>query len=172
MWKLALDETALLAHWYSTILSFLFSCDAALPSGGQLHLFLMYPLQCLERFVDMSLRGELREEDATDNALSVDDVCHAPRQPESCGHAVALSDYFTHVAQQDVGELVLFGELPMRFHRIGADSYYFRSSVLEDFVAIPKGTRLLSADRSVIPWIEIQHNILLAEKIPKAYWCT
>jgi hypothetical protein len=47
-----------------------------------------------------------------------------------------------------------------------------RAFVLEGFVAIPKGTRLLSADRSVIPWIEIQHNILLAEKIPKAYWCT
>ncbi len=73
----------------------------------------MYQLQRLERFIDMSLRGELREKDATNNSLSVDDVCHAPRQPESCGHAVALSDGAVHVAQQDEGELVLFGELPM-----------------------------------------------------------
>ena len=76
-------------------------------------MFLMYLLQRLECFVDMSLRGELREEDAADNSLTVDDVCHAPRQSESCGHAVALSDYAVHVAQQDEGELVLFGELPM-----------------------------------------------------------
>ena len=73
----------------------------------------MYLLQRLDRFIDMSLRGELREEDAADNALSVDDVRHAPRQPESCGHTKALSDYAVHVAQQDEGELVLFGELPM-----------------------------------------------------------
>ena len=76
-------------------------------------MFLMYLLQRLECFVDMSLRGELREEDATNNSLSVDDVCHAPRQSESCGHAVALSDYAVHVAQQDEGELVFFGELSM-----------------------------------------------------------
>ncbi len=76
-------------------------------------MFLMYLLQRFECFVDMSLRGELREEDAADNSLTVDDVCHAPRQSESCGHAVALSDYAVHVAQQDEGELVLFGELPM-----------------------------------------------------------
>ncbi len=76
-------------------------------------MFLMYLLQRFECFVDMPLRGELREEDAADNSLTVDDVCHAPRQSESCGHAVALSDYAVHVAQQDEGELVLFGELPM-----------------------------------------------------------
>ena len=76
-------------------------------------MFIMYLLQRLECFVDMSLRGELREEDATNNSLSVDDVCHAPRQSESCGHAVALSDYTVHVAQKDEGELVLLGELSM-----------------------------------------------------------
>ena len=76
-------------------------------------MFIMYLLQRLECFVDMSLRGELREEDAAHNALSVDDVGHAPRQPESCGHAVALSDYAIHVAQQGERELVLFGELSM-----------------------------------------------------------
>ncbi len=76
-------------------------------------MFLMYLLQRFECFVDMSLRGELREEDAADNSLTVDDVCHAPRQSESCGHAVALSDYAVHVSQQDEGKLVLFGELPM-----------------------------------------------------------
>ena len=76
-------------------------------------MFLMYLLQRFECFVDMSLRGELREEDAADNSLTVDDVCHAPRQSESCGHAVALSDYAVHVAQQDEGKLVFFGELPM-----------------------------------------------------------
>ena len=73
----------------------------------------MYLLQRLERFVDMSLRGELRKEDAADNSLTVNDVCHAPWQSESCGHAVALSDYAVHVAQQDEGELVFFGELSM-----------------------------------------------------------
>ena len=76
-------------------------------------MFIMYLLQRLECFVDMSLRGELREEDATNNSLSVDDVCHAPRQSESCGYAVALSDYAVHVAQKDEGELVLLGELSM-----------------------------------------------------------
>jgi hypothetical protein len=73
----------------------------------------MYLSQRLERFVDMSLRGELREEDTTDNSLSVDDVGHAPRQPESCGHAVALSDCAIHVTQQGERKLVLFGELSM-----------------------------------------------------------
>ena len=76
-------------------------------------MFLMYLLQRLECFVDMSLRGELRKEDAADNSLIVDDVCHAPRQPESCGHAVALSDFAVHITQQDERELVLFGELQM-----------------------------------------------------------
>src|SRR5437870_12553786 len=119
----------------------------------------MYRFHCLERFVDMSLRGELREEDATDNALPVDDVRHAPRQPESCGHAKALSDYAVHVAQQDQRELVLFGSLPMRLHRIGADPNCFLSSVLEDFIAVPKGTRLFGTEGSVILRIEIQHDI-------------
>jgi hypothetical protein len=32
-------------------------------------MFLMYLLQYPECFVDMSLRGELREEDATNNSL-------------------------------------------------------------------------------------------------------
>ena len=73
----------------------------------------MYLLQRLECFVDMSLRGELREEDTTDNSPTVYDVGHTPRQPESCGHAVALSDYAIHVTQQGEGELVLFGELSM-----------------------------------------------------------
>src|SRR5213080_1133545 len=78
-----------------------------------LRVFLVERLQRLERYVDVSRRGVLREEDATDNSLSVDDVGHAPRQPESCGHAVALSEYTVCVAQQDKGELVLFGELSM-----------------------------------------------------------
>ena len=75
--------------------------------------FLMERLQRLERYFDMSCRGVLREEDETYNSLSVDDVGYAPRQPESCGHAVALSEYTVCVAQQDKGELVLFGELSM-----------------------------------------------------------
>jgi len=76
-------------------------------------MFLMDRLQRLQCFVDMSLRGELREEDATDNSLSVGDVRHTPRQPESCGNSITLSDYAVYVAQQDEGELMLFGELSM-----------------------------------------------------------
>src|SRR5207253_4194385 len=59
---------------------------------GQLQVFLVYRLQRPQRFVNMSLRGVLREEDVTDNALSVDDIGHAPRQSESCGYPIALSD--------------------------------------------------------------------------------
>ena len=73
----------------------------------------MYRLQCLERFVGVSLGGELREEDVTDNPVPVDDVRHASRQPESRGYTIALSDYAIHVAQKNEGELVLLGELSM-----------------------------------------------------------
>src|SRR2546426_3732643 len=88
------------ANLYCTPLASLgeLAMSSALCPSASLHMFLMYQLQHLERFIDMPLRGELREKDATDNSLSVDDVCHAPRQPESRGHAVALSDDAVQVA--------------------------------------------------------------------------
>ena len=103
-------------------------------------MFLMYLLQRLECFVDMSLRGELREEDATNNSLSVDDACHAPRQSESCGHAVALSDYSVHITQQNEREMVLFCKLLMRLLRVGTDTDDFSTSLLDR-----KSTRLNSS---------------------------
>ncbi len=109
----------------------------------------------------MSLRGVLREEDVTDNALSVDDIGHAPRQSESCGHPIALSDDATHVAQQDERQLVLFGELLVGLHRIGADPDHFCSSVLEDLVVVSKGPGLSSTEGRIIPWIEVQYDICL-----------
>jgi hypothetical protein len=59
-------------------------------------MFLTYRLQHLEHFIDMSLRGTLREEDVTDNSLHVDDVRHAPLQPESCGHAASRPHRHCH----------------------------------------------------------------------------
>ena len=129
----------------------------------------MYRLQRLECFIDMSLRGVLREEDVTHNALSVDDIGHAPRQSESCGHPIALSDDAPHVAQQDEREPVLFGESLVGLQRIGADPDHFRSSVLEDLVVVPKGPGLVSTDGSVIPRIEVQHDIRLTKKVLQAY---
>src|SRR6266851_7825586 len=121
----------------------------------------MYRLQRLECFIDMSLRGVLREEDVTDNTLSVDDIGHAPRQSESYGHPIALSDDATHVAQQDEREPVLFGESLVGLHRIGADPDDFRSSVLEDLVVVPKGPGLVSTEGRIIPWIEVQYDMCL-----------
>ena len=118
-------------------------------------------LQRPQRFVNMSLRGVLREEDVTNNALSVDDIGHAPRQSESCGHPIALSDDTTHVAQQDERETVLFGELLVGLHTIGADPDDFRSSVLEDLVVVPKGPGLSSTEGRIIPWIEVQYDMCL-----------
>jgi hypothetical protein len=46
-------------------------------------------LQHLEHFIDMSLRGTLREEDVTDNSLHVDDVRHAPCSPKAVGTRLA-----------------------------------------------------------------------------------
>lgn len=81
-------------------------------------MFLMYRLQRLEGLGDMFLRGELREEDVADNALSVDDVRHASRQPECCGHSVALSNYAPYITQQDERQPVCCGELLVRLHRV------------------------------------------------------
>ena len=73
----------------------------------------MYRLQRLDRYVDMPLRGELREEDVTNHSLPVDDVRHATRQSEGCRRSIARSDRATRVTQQSERELILFGELPV-----------------------------------------------------------
>jgi hypothetical protein len=86
------------------------------------------------------LSGELREKDAADSSLPVDDIRHASGQPESRRDAIALSDYAIRITQQDEGELVRCGELPMRLHRVRADTDDFRPSLFEEFVAVPKGT--------------------------------
>jgi len=59
----------------------------------------MHRLQRRERFGDVFLSSELREEDAADSSLPVDDVRHAPREPESRRHAVMLSDYAIRITQ-------------------------------------------------------------------------
>ena len=51
----------------------------------------------------MFLSGELREKDAADSSLPVDDIRHASWQPESRRDAIALSDYAIRITQQDEG---------------------------------------------------------------------
>ena len=108
-----------------------------------------------ERFGDVFLSGELREKDAANSSLPVDDVRHASRQPESRRDAVTLSDYAIRITQQDEGELVRCGELPMRLYRVRADADNFRPSLFEEFVAVPKGTCFGSTDSSIISRVEL-----------------
>src|SRR5690348_14351797 len=85
---------------------------------GARQVFFLDLLQRLERLGDMFLRRELREEDATDNALPIDDIRHTARESEGCRDAIALSDQAIGVAQQEEGEVVRCGELPMGLHRV------------------------------------------------------
>ncbi len=81
-------------------------------------MFFTYRLQRLECLRDMFLSRELREKDATDHSLLVDDVRHAPRESESCRDDVTLSDQAIGVALQEEGEVVRCSELPMGLHRV------------------------------------------------------
>jgi hypothetical protein len=100
------------------LLPFSHGIDMLEAESKHLRVFFMDRLQRRECFVNMSLRSELREEDVTDNSLSVDDVRYAPWQSECCGYSIAFSDDAIHIAQQVKWELVFAGELPMRLHRI------------------------------------------------------
>src|SRR6266480_7998796 len=104
----------------------------------------------------------------TDNSLSIDDVCHAPRKTKSSRHTVALSDDATLIAQQKKAELVFLGKMPVGLHGVRTNADDLRSGSLKDLVPVPKGACLGCTDGSVILWIEVQHDGRLPEKISKA----
>jgi len=115
----------------------------------------------------MLLKVYLRIEDVSDNSLTVDNICHAPRQPKSRGYTIALPDYTTLITQQYKGQSILLGEPLMGLRRVRTDPNYLRSGVLENLVIVPKCTRFGGTAECVILRVEVKHNTCLIEIIPK-----
>src|SRR5689334_21739374 len=119
----------------------------------------------------MSLGGELRKEDVAHNSLPVDDVRHPTGQPKGRWRSIARSDCAARVTHQSEGKSVLLGEPPVRFHRVGTNSYDFRPGSPDDLVAVPKGAGFLRADSRVIPRIEVEDDICLSQILLETDFC-
>ena len=113
----------------------------------------------------MALEIELGVGDVLDHARLVYDISDAARKNAQGGwHAERLTNGVSSITEEREGEIVFGCKGFVRGHVVSANSDHFGSRILEGRVAIAKAARFFRTAGSVIFWVKVQHNALVAIK--------
>ena len=113
----------------------------------------------------MALKIKLRIRDVFDNARLIDHIGDSAwKNAKGRRHAEGFTNRVSSVAQEREGKIVFGRKGFVRGHVVSANSDHFGSRILEGRVAIAKAARFFRTAGSVIFWVKVQHNALVAIK--------